>query len=116
MYDYILTDEHNIDNKSTLNHLNHRSFERLSNSQESTVNNRNSNLCSEELLNDNRKEVLTRPHITIGGDITDNISEDDSLENVNISDVKLSPKVYYGKKFQKTPDHLTRKLTNVFKG
>ena len=115
MYDYILTDEHNIDNKSTFNNLSPRGFQRHSKSQEPTANNHNSNSCSEEVLNDNRNEVSTRSHITTEGDHTDNFSEDDSLDNVNISDVKTSPKVYYGKQFQKSHGHLTRKLTSVLK-
>ena len=115
MYDYILTDEHNIDNRSTLNNLNHRGFEGLSKSQDHTANNHNSNLCREEVLNENRNKDSTRTHITTGGDQTDNFSEDDSLENVNICDVNISPKVYYGKQFQKSHGHLTRKSTNVLK-
>ena len=113
MYDYILTDEHNIDNRSTFTNSGHRAFEGLSKSQDNTAKNHNSNLCREEVLNINTKKDSARPHIITGGDHTENFSEDDSLENVNISDVKLSPKVYYGKQFQKSHGRLTRKSTNI---
>ena len=115
MYDYILTDEHNIGKKSMLNNLNQQSYERLSNSEESNDSKQNKKMGNEEHLNNNRNSIPTRCHVKRGRDLTDNFSEDESLENVKISDDKNSPKVYYGKKFQNTYGHETGKLASTFK-
>ena len=61
---------------------------------------------SRETENNRRKKMHLQPSITKNENIADMDSEDDSLENVKISELsRTSPKIGYGKKQKKSNNH-----------
>ena len=104
LYDFILPDDQTINNNDNIDNFYQEKITSVTKSQEDMFNSSKTNTDTMDPSNQNKTIKPLLPYSTKPNYSADTISEDDSLDNLNISDVNESQKAAYAKTLKVTQE------------